>query len=101
MIVNAILNVYGIKSDEKPEKSILTPRICDRCNTNNPGNNKFCSLCGMPLDKETATSLIQQDLKIKSANDLLDEMIKDEKFKAVFIEKVKEIFKGEKPNHSL
>jgi len=84
---NAILGVYGIKNDEKPEKSVLSPKSCTRCKTDNPATNKFCSLCGMPLDTETANKIIQNEVDMGKASSMLDELIKDPEFREIFVSK--------------
>jgi site-specific recombinase XerD len=88
---NAILKIHGIQTDEKSEeKQILEPKQCVRCNTSNPASNKFCSLCGLPLDQQVATGVIQESMKRKKADHLLDEMLKDPQFRRTFLSKAQQ-----------
>jgi len=64
----AILKVYGKKNMENKEQSILTPKDCQRCEETNPSENKFCSRCSMPLDKETIIEVVENDLQRKEAD---------------------------------
>ncbi|MFQ5722301.1 MAG: tyrosine-type recombinase/integrase [Candidatus Aminicenantales bacterium] len=85
---NALLKVYGIKNEEK-EESELKPRNCLRCKELNPFSNKFCSKCGMILDEELMNKRIQQDLDRKNADQILDQLVKDEEVREIFLRKLK------------
>jgi hypothetical protein len=52
-IDNAILGVYGIKTEAHSEESKLVPKQCPRCNRTNGVTTKVCK-CGYPLDPEIA-----------------------------------------------
>ncbi len=88
---NAILKLYGKAKPETPEESILTPKTCSRCEMQNPSSNKFCSRCGLPLDKETMNAIIKSELERKNADAIMNQLLKDERFKALFEEKLWEI----------
>jgi hypothetical protein len=45
----------------------------------------------MPLDRETIANLVERDLQRKEADRLLGELIKDNEFREVFINKIKEM----------
>jgi len=52
----ALLKMHGIQTDdESGENNILAPKVCIRCKTSNPASNKFCGLCGLPLDEKAST----------------------------------------------
>lgn len=88
---NAVLKIYGRSSAEQSEESILTPKICNRCQQQNPSNNRFCSRCGIPLDSETLNTVIKNDLERKHADSIMDRLLNDPKFRTLFDEKLKEI----------
>jgi site-specific recombinase XerD len=89
---NALLRTYGIEQDEKNgHESELKPKECIRCKQVNPVTNKFCSMCGMVLNEKTIVEVIEKDLERKKADEVLDELIKDEKFREMFLNKIKEV----------
>ena len=87
----AILRLYGIKNREEKRESKLKPKLCPRCEQTNPFTNKFCSRCGMPLDKETIIEVVEKDMKRKQMDNILDEMLQDQRFREMFMEKIKEV----------
>lgn len=87
----AILRLYGIKNREEKRESKLKPKLCPRCEQTNPFTNKFCSRCGMPLDKETIIEVVEKDMKRKQMDNILDEMLRDQRFREMFMEKIKEV----------
>jgi len=92
---NALLKMHGIQTDEKSEeKNILEPKQCIRCNTSNPASNKFCSLCGLPLDKKAGDELIKQSLTRSQADTTLDRMLEDPQFREIFLRKAKEVLQS-------
>lgn len=92
---NALLKMHGIQIEDKPhEKDILGPKQCIRCNTSNPASNKFCSLCGLPLDKKAGDELIKQSLTRSQADTTLDRMLEDPQFREIFLRKAKEVLQG-------
>ena len=59
----AILRAEGIKTKEikREEKSKLEPKICPRCNRQNPFDAKYCYYCGMVLEEKTAFEVIKRE----------------------------------------
>ena len=91
----ALLKLHGIQTDEKSEeKDILEPKRCTRCKTSNPASNKFCVLCGLPLDKKTGTEVIKQSLTRNQADTALDKMLEDPEFRDVFLRKAREVLQN-------
>ncbi|MFX1562184.1 MAG: hypothetical protein ACFFDP_02625, partial [Promethearchaeota archaeon] len=88
----AVLKMHGIEtqSDQKQDH-VLVPRKCVRCNTSNPASNKFCSLCGLPLDEKASTEVIEQSLTRNQADTALDKMLEDSEFREVFLRKAREV----------
>lgn len=79
---------------QSEEKDILAPKKCIRCNTSNPASNKFCSLCGLPLDQQAATGLIKDSLARKEADGILDKMLEDPQFRQTFLDKARELIQA-------
>ncbi len=91
----ALLKLHGIQTDEQSEeKDILAPKKCIRCSTSNPASNKFCSLCGLPLDQQAATGLIKDSLARKEADGILDKMLEDPQFRQTFLDKARELIQS-------
>ena len=91
----ALLKLHGIQTDDQlEEKDILAPKKCIRCNTSNPASNKFCSLCGLPLDEKAGTEVIKQSLTRNQADTTLDKMLEDPEFRDVFLRKAREVLQN-------
>ena len=90
---HAILKIHGITNNNDKEESKLKPKICLRCDTNNQATNKFCSRCGMLLDRETMMKITETDIDQKEADRILDELIKDGEFREMFLRKARELVK--------
>ena len=89
---DALLRVYGLKKDETAiVESPLKPKPCSRCHTQNAAVNRFCSLCGLPLDAEATAHALQDDMQRRQADDILDRMLQDPAFKSQFLQKMKDV----------
>lgn len=87
---SALLKIYGIKMDENERGgNKLSPKTCSRCNHTNPVTNRFCSKCGMIVDEKVAIEIIEKDIERKQADDILDDLIQDEKFKNILIKQIR------------
>ncbi|HUW31079.1 MAG TPA: site-specific integrase, partial [Planctomycetota bacterium] len=85
---DALLKLYGMKKEAGGQlASVLKPRTCSRCKTENPSTNCFCKLCGLPLDSSAAAQALQNDFQRRKADDLLDAMLEDRDFKDMFLRK--------------
>jgi len=97
-----LAKVYGVRANGNGENEIaLKPRTCPRCNQSNAPTNTFCSVCGMVLDKETMVSIVQNDMERRKADAVLDDLLKDEEFREMFIRKIKNIAEKEKSHSGL
>jgi len=85
---DALLRVYGIHNHENRKESALKPRICERCKAENPYSNTFCSRCGYALDEPTRLEIMKKEMNRKRADNILDELIKDSRFRDLFIRKL-------------
>ena len=91
----AILKLHGIELEgDKKEEKVLAPKQCPRCNTSNPASNKFCLLCGLPLDQQAAIGLIKDSLARKEADGILDKMLDDPQFRQTFLDKARELIQA-------
>jgi integrase len=70
---NALLKVYGLRSQEERQESTLKPKDCPRCKRANSAVSKFCNSCGMVLDIKTA---IQLEGKRAGADELMTSLVK-------------------------
>ncbi len=91
---DALLRMHGVKKEqtEKPDGQ-LKLKPCPRCRTDNPCTNRFCSLCGLPLDEKTRNNVMQGDFERRRADDLLDEMLEDPAFRQQFLGKLRGVIK--------
>lgn len=68
----------------KVKKTILEPVICVKCDTPNDKTNRFCYLCGNPLDEES--------MKEYEISELLKRLIKsDPSLSKILAEKIKQL----------
>ena len=88
---DALLRVYGLKKDDPTgAESPLKAKPCSRCKTQNAAVNRFCSLCGLPLDSEAGAAALQDDIQRRQADGILDRMLEDPTFKEQFLRKLKD-----------
>jgi integrase/recombinase XerD len=73
----AILEASGIEIKKDKPKSIMKPRKCGKCKTINEVTNKYCKICGLPLDEKESERLIENDLKRNQADEVMNRLIKD------------------------
>lgn len=73
----AILMASGVEIKKEKLQSAMQPRKCERCKTVNEVTNKFCKICGLPLDDEESGKIIEADLKRKQADDVMDRLVRD------------------------
>jgi len=90
---NAILKVHGLTNNKDKEEIKLKPKNCPRCEEINQATNKFCSRCGMPLEREMMMKITETDLDLKEASRILDGLIKDGEFREMFLRKARELVK--------
>ncbi len=87
----SLLEVYGIKEDEKESKEkiqSLKPVVCPNCGYVNPKEAKFCLMCGYPLDK----GVDKESKGVKeSVGGMLEAILRDPKFKKALIRKLKKL----------
>ena len=88
----ALLKIHGIEEEENgKEESVLKPKTCQRCSETNPATNRFCQKCGMVIDKKTMIEIVEKDMKRGKADDIMDKMLQDQRFREMFMEKIKEV----------
>jgi hypothetical protein len=93
---NSLLKLNGIEVDEKEDVSILKPKVCIRCDKENPATNKFCNQCGMMLDEKTMVEIIENDMERKDADNILDKLMEDETKREKFLGLIKEVLNDRK-----
>jgi len=84
---NALLELYGMKKDEKQEPKLQLIE-CIRCGYKNEPTGKFCGRCTMILDKEEANKVIKTELERKDADKFMDKLIKDPEILALIKKKL-------------
>jgi ribosomal protein L40E len=67
---DAILAIHGIKADSNQEP-MLKPKVCQKCDTINAKDAKFCQKCSCILDVKTA---IELDSRRKGADNVINRL---------------------------
>lgn len=91
MTDNSILKANGLIIEEKEEINKLQPKKCLRCYTKNETTNKFCKLCGLPLDNKEAEKIIKLDSEKMKANNLMEILFQDSELKNFIAKKLQNI----------
>ena len=73
---NAIMEANGIVPEEKKEKTILNPKICQRCKKSHDATALYCT-CGYPLDAKLVEETKQAEIEKIFVDKLMNEAIKD------------------------
>ncbi|MBS3110356.1 tyrosine-type recombinase/integrase [Candidatus Woesearchaeota archaeon] len=89
----SILALNGIQQDKENIESRLKPKVCQRCNTMNAVDARYCTKCSGILDLKSAfeveEKLRQEKEARERADSILNLLVKDPDFMKVFEEKVK------------
>jgi len=87
----AVLRANGIevKQKDKPDQR-LKPVECQRCKKKNESTNKFCKICGLPLDKKSIDNLMKEDTEKINADNLMEELVNDKEILAILVKKIME-----------
>lgn len=72
-----ILAMNGIEVKQEKKDPLMKPLKCLRCKKVNEATNKFCKICGFPLDKEEAEKILKKDIERNQADDIMNKLIKD------------------------
>lgn len=89
---NAILKLHGIKNDEEEnEVDKMSPKVCPRCELQNPATNTLCSRCGIPLDDKAAIDALKAELGHHKTGYMLDQLLQDEQFRNLLMKKIQEM----------
>ena len=72
---NAILEMHGLKKEDKKASKKLKPLKCMRCGEVNKSTSKFCDKCGAILDLKTAVEFEKQQKDEKNILHLFVEKI--------------------------
>jgi ribosomal protein L40E len=94
---NALLRVHGIEKPENSNGRSLTPKVCQRCQAQNPYTNAFCSRCGLALDESTRIRVMREDIDRDKADSVLDSLLQDREFRDLFIRKLQGLSAGPRP----
>jgi hypothetical protein len=66
-----ILQENGIFQEKKIIEPALKPIKCYKCKTINEATNRYCKLCGQPLNEEEVKKVIQADIQRTKADEIL------------------------------
>jgi len=60
----AFLAMHGKATHEEAKPSPLLPKVCPRCQHENPAASRFCSQCSLILDVAEAARILQRDTEV-------------------------------------
>ena len=84
---NKMLELHGLKPKAE-DGLILKVKVCPRCQFKNSPVSKFCNRCGVPLDLRIA---LETDIRIRTAEQVMESLLKDDEVKAFMAEKIREL----------
>lgn len=91
---NKILEKRGmIKKEETGQNNALEFVICEHCDVQNTPVAKFCHSCGFPIGNK---ELLKVERAKVNAEELLNLLVKDEKFKGIMLQRAVELGLGKK-----
>lgn len=73
----SILRANGIEIKKEEAKTLMQPKKCLKCKTINESTNKFCKICGLPLDKKEAERILKADTDRQRADKIMNQLIED------------------------
>ncbi len=85
----AILRANGLAINKEIKKPALEPIKCLKCKTINEATNRFCKLCGLPLSKEEAERILQEDTKRTQADEIMNKLVSDKDILELIKKKLK------------
>jgi len=88
---NKMLELYGLKPKDDGLKGEI--QICQRCQLNNSPVSKFCNRCGSALNVKVA---LETDDRIRTAEEIMEALLRDPEVKVLLTEKMRELRLGEK-----
>lgn len=84
-----ILQMNGIEIDKEKTLSVLQPKKCLKCSTVNEVTNRFCKLCGLPLEKEEAEKILKADIEKEEVNKIMSELVKNKDALKLLVEAIR------------
>lgn len=84
---DSILKASGVEVKKDNKSSVMQPKKCLRCKTDNEATNIFCKRCGLSLNNEEANKIIEEDSKQKNVYTFMEKLIDDPEFKALLKKK--------------
>lgn len=59
------------------QRTQMKPKKCLKCRTVNEATNKFCKICGLPLNEEERERIIKTETDRSIADSIMDQIVKD------------------------
>lgn len=88
----AVLELHGLKEENKTRKEEFIPKKCHRCEKMNPPTGKFCLRCGAPLEINTAMKAEEKRNEMDNIMTiLLKDLLKDPQIQARIENKLEQI----------
>lgn len=87
---DTILEINGIHVNKEKKESLMKPKKCFKCRTINEATNRFCKLCGIPLNQEEAERILKADVDRTRADEIMNNLIKDPEILELIKKKLKD-----------
>ncbi len=84
----AILRANGIEIPKVKQESKMKPVKCVKCKTINEFTNKFCKLCGFPLDKKEFEEILKRETERSVADEVMNKLMDDEEILSLIKKKI-------------
>jgi len=85
-----ILKANGVEITKEIKVSHLKPLNCQRCRTPNSSTNKFCRICGFPLNKEAKEEVLHKENQTNEINSVMNFLMRDPEILSLLAQKIKE-----------
>jgi integrase/recombinase XerD len=74
----AILRANGIEVSKTKQESKLKPIKCLKCKSVNEFTNRFCKICGFPLNKKEVEEILKRETERSVADEVMNKLMDDE-----------------------
>jgi site-specific recombinase XerD len=74
----AILRANGIEVSSVKKESQMKPLLCLKCKCINEFTNKFCKICGFPLNEKEAQEILKKETERSVADEVMNKLMDDE-----------------------
>ena len=85
---DAILRANGIEVSKVKQESKMKPIKCLKCKCVNEFTNRFCKICGFPLNEKEAQEIIKKETERSVADEVMNKLMEDEEILSLIKKKI-------------